>query len=279
MSTGKYTCGSPHSTVKILVKTGYIRYNIGRKTKDVTALKLMIVRHAEPDYSIDSLTPIGWEEARILADRLCKLDVKAFYCSPLGRAKDTASFTLQALNREAEILPWLKEFPPQILKPNLSEPDITWDWLPADWTGNPAYYQMDQWANTPPMTEGNVAEHYNYVTTELDKLLARHGYVREGNFYRTEYANEDTVILFCHFGLECVLLSHILNIPPMLLWHGTCAAPTSVTILNTEERQEGIAYFRMSTFGDTSHLYAAGKTPSFAARFCETYANFDPDRD
>ena len=279
MSTGKYTCGSPHSTVKILVKTGYIRYNIGRKTKDVTALKLMIVRHAEPDYSIDSLTPIGWEEARILADRLCKLDVKAFYCSPLGRAKDTASFTLQALNREAEILPWLKEFPPQILKPNLSERDITWDWLPADWTGNPAYYQMDQWANTPPMTEGNVAEHYNYVTTELDKLLARHGYVREGNFYRTKYANEDTVILFCHFGLECVLLSHILNIPPMLLWHGTCAAPTSVTILNTEERQEGIAYFRMSTFGDTSHLYAAGKTPSFAARFCETYANFDPDRD
>ena len=26
-------------------------------------MKLIIVRHAEPDYSIDSLTPIGWEEA------------------------------------------------------------------------------------------------------------------------------------------------------------------------------------------------------------------------
>ena len=25
-------------------------------------MKLIIVRHAEPDYSIDSLTPTGWEE-------------------------------------------------------------------------------------------------------------------------------------------------------------------------------------------------------------------------
>jgi len=242
-------------------------------------MKLIIVRHADPDYAIDSLTPTGWEEARILAERLCKLDVKAFYCSPLGRARDTASITLKALGREAEILPWLREFPPQIIKPNEKDPDIAWDWLPADWTQEPAYYEMDQWAKTPIMAQGNMEAQYTYVTGELDALLARHGYVRENNLYRAEHANEDTVVLFCHFGLECVLLSHILNIPPMLLWHGTCAAPTSVTILNTEERQKGYAYFRMSTFGDTSHLYAAGRVPSFAARFCETYAQFDPTRD
>lgn len=242
-------------------------------------MKLMIVRHAEPDYSIDSLTPAGWEEAKILADRLCKLDVKAFYCSPLGRARDTASFTLKALNREAEILPWLQEFPPKINKPNAKKPDIAWDWLPADWTADPAYYEMGRWAKTPVMEQGEVEKQYAYVTGQLDALLARHGYVRENRLYRAAHANEDTIVLFCHFGLECVLLSHILNIPPMLLWHGTCAAPTSVTILNTEERQKGYAYFRMSTFGDTSHLYAAGRAPSFAARFCETFAQYDPARD
>ena len=242
-------------------------------------MKLIIVRHAEPDYSIDSLTPTGWEEAKLLATRLTKLDVKAFYCSPLGRAKDTASFTLQALNREAEILPWLREFPPQILKPDKKETDVAWDWLPADWTGEPAYFQMDAWAATAPMKAANVADEYAYVTKELDKLLARHGYVREDKLYRAVRANHDTILFFCHFGLECVLLSHILNIPPMLLWHGTCAAPTSVTIVNTEERQEGYAYFRMSTFGDTSHLYVVGKEPSFAARFCETYQDFAPARD
>ena len=61
----------------------------------------------------------------------------------------------------------------------------------------------------------------------------------------------------------------------MILWHGFCAAPTSVTTLVTEERREGIAYFRMGSFGDISHLYAAGEEPAFAARFCETYDNLD----
>lgn len=45
-------------------------------------MKLLIVRHADPDYSIDSLTPTGWEEAALLARRLSKLEVAAFYVSP-----------------------------------------------------------------------------------------------------------------------------------------------------------------------------------------------------
>lgn len=58
-------------------------------------MKLVIVRHGDPDYTIDSLTEKGWKEAGYLAERLEKLDVKEFYVSPLGRAKDTASCTLK----------------------------------------------------------------------------------------------------------------------------------------------------------------------------------------
>ena len=242
-------------------------------------MKLIIVRHAEPDYSVDSLTPRGWEEARLLADRLCRLEVKAFYSSPLGRAKDTASVTLQRLGREARILPWLREVPVKIPVPHTDTPDCAWDWLPQDWTKEPDYYVKDRWTAPDPMVQGGMAEYCKTVTEGLDQLLARHGYRREGNYYRAVAANQDTVVLFCHFGLECVLLGHLLGISPMVLWHGTCAAPSSVTVLNTEERREGISYFRMSQFGDISHLYAAGKEPSFMARFCETYATRDPNRD
>ena len=73
-------------------------------------MRLLIIRHGDPDYSIDSLTEKGWREAELLADRISKLDVKAFYCSPLGRAKDTARPTLERMGREAEILEWLREF-------------------------------------------------------------------------------------------------------------------------------------------------------------------------
>ena len=58
-------------------------------------MKLLIVRHGDPDYDIDSLTEKGWKEVKYLSQRLSKLEVKAFYVSPLGRAKDTASVTLK----------------------------------------------------------------------------------------------------------------------------------------------------------------------------------------
>ncbi len=98
-------------------------------------MKLLIVRHGDPDYSIDSLTETGWIEAELLSDRLCKLDVKTFYCSPKGRARDTAKATLEKLGRQAEILPWLREFSPQVLRPGKDKPGVAWDWLPQGLDG------------------------------------------------------------------------------------------------------------------------------------------------
>ena len=58
-------------------------------------MKILIVRHADPDYSIDSLTEKGKIEAELLSQRLTKLDIKDFYVSILGRARDTADYTLK----------------------------------------------------------------------------------------------------------------------------------------------------------------------------------------
>lgn len=242
-------------------------------------MKLMIVRHADPDYSIDSLTPVGWEEARLLAERMAKLDITDFYVSPLGRARDTASLTLEKIDRKAEVCPWLREFEAPIYKPDSPKPGCTWDWLPQDWTVEPRYYDPDRWTEPEVMQAGDVAGQADWVASHLDAVLAAHGYERDGNLYRAVRPNTDTLAFFCHFGVECVMLGHLLHVSPMVLWHGMCAAPSSVTILNTEERRKGIASFRMSTFGDTSHLYAGGREPSFAARFCETWENMDQRHD
>lgn len=235
-------------------------------------MRLIIIRHGDPDYEKDSLTEKGWREAGLLAERIAKLDVKDFYVSPLGRARDTASLTLQKMGRTATECDWLREFPPQIKRPDVrGNRKIAWDWLPEDWTAEPAYFDRKDWCETEIMREGGVDEAYRHVTQELDRLLAEHGYVREKEVYRAERANRDTLVFFCHFGLECVLLSHLMNASPMLLWHHTCAAPTAVTTVVTEERREGTASFRMTAFGDISHLYAGGEEPSFQARFCETF--------
>lgn len=235
-------------------------------------MKLIIVRHAEPDYSIDSLTEKGWKEAEFLSDRLGNLNIKDIYVSPLGRAKDTASFTLKKLNKTATECDWLKEFPSVIDKPSRKQ-GVAWDWLPQDWTAVDNFYELQKWTEHKALIDGNVKLEYDYVTKEFDKILEKHGYIREGRIYRAENANNDTIVFFCHFGVECVLLSHLLGISPMLLWHGFCALPSSVTTVVTEERRKGTAYFRVNGFGDISHLYVKDEEASFSARFCETYDN------
>lgn len=242
-------------------------------------MKLIIIRHGDPDYSIDSLTEKGWREAELLSNRISPMDVKAFYVSPLGRAKDTASITLKKMMREAKVLPWLREFHAPIIDERTGKERVPWDMLPGDWTKINKYYDRNLWHTVPVMQSGHVIDEAVNVYVGFDEILRTHGYERDGNIYNVIRSNNDTIILFCHFGVECIMLGHLLGISPVILWHGFCAAPTSVTTLITEERREGTAYFRMSAFGDISHLYAAGEKPAFAARFCETCDNMDERHD
>ena len=243
-------------------------------------MKLLIIRHGDPDYENDTLTEKGHREAAMLAERLAGENIKYAYVSPLGRAKKTAEYTLDKIGLEGVVCDWLKEFPCRIDRPDRKDKrSIVWDFLPEDWTAVEEYYDKDKWLTVPTMTEGRVREEYEYVTSSLDELLCRHGYKRKGNIYEATEVNEDTVAFFCHFGLECVLLSHLLGVSPMVLWHGFAAAPSSVTTVYTEERRQGTASFRVAAFGDISHLYANGEPPSFSARFCETYNTKGQRRD
>ena len=129
-------------------------------------MKLLIVRHGDPDYSIDSLTEKGWREAEYLSQKLTKLTVKDFYVSPLGRAKDTASCTLKKMGRTAEEKEWLREFRPPINRPDVTEHRmIAWDWLPQDWMAEEKYFRYDCWYDTDIMKDSDVKKEYDWVAS------------------------------------------------------------------------------------------------------------------
>ena len=160
-------------------------------------MRLLIVRHGDPDYEHDTLTEKGWREAELLSERLSKLNVKEFYVSPLGRAKDTASLTLQKMNREANECLWLREFDTKIDRPDCPDrKSIPWDWLPEDWTREEEFFRRDLWATQQAMRgglapgahegngvrvqkkpDGGVGAEYVWVVSNFDALLAEHGYV------------------------------------------------------------------------------------------------------
>ena len=242
-------------------------------------MRILIVRHGDPDYENDTLTEKGKREATLLAEKLKKEKIDYFYSSPLGRAKDTCMYVARAMGREKDVavMPFLREFdrPKSVVLPNGEEKVLIWDLLPEFWTKQEDMYDRDNWANPPCFGYGNIKAEYDKVIQDFDALLAKHGYVRDGNAYRVEKANTDTLIFFCHFGLEMMLLSRICNISPVILTHHFVALTSSVTTLYSEERRKGIATFRCCGFSDVSHLYAGDEPPSYSARFCEIYDSED----
>ena len=237
-------------------------------------MRILIIRHADPDYSVDGLTEVGKIEAECLADMLVKEKIDKVYCSTLGRARMTAAPTLKRLGIEAEYCEWLREFSYVSVKvPYLEERCIPWDILPEYLNTLPGIYSPTEWMREPMIKDSDVYENYRHVCLEFDAVLAKHGYERDGYCYRAVKPNHDTVAFVCHFGLGAVLLSHLLNSSPYSTWQNTVMAPSSVTTVYTEERCAGTASMRISAIGDTSHLYKAGREPSFSARFCECYTD------
>lgn len=254
-------------------------------------MRILMIRHGDPDYAHDSLTDIGKQEAALLAETAESLRLGECFVSPLGRARETAEYPLKKLNRSAKTLDWLREFPAKLNINHSDElrrayPDteemkgiyeerIPWDMLPSYYLSHPEYIDRNGWRTSEVARYSDIVQVYDYVTESFDKLLDGYGYLRKGMYYLAEKPNTDTITFFCHFGVTCVLLSHLLNVSPFSLWHGLALAPTSVTEVVTEERERGIAMFRGLRFGDVHHLLAGGREPSFSARFCELYDNVE----
>ncbi len=259
-------------------------------------MKIIFVRHGEPDYAHDSLTEKGWREAELLAKRISKWNVTDFYCSPLGRAKDTASCTLKEMNREAVTLDWMREFSYVIDDPVTGKHGVPWDFVPSFWTGDPLMLKGQSWVESDVMKQNpQIAEKYQEVCLRFDELLASYGYIRENLYYRfpdgeerfgmatplpgtPEYEKalkdnkqEPVIVIFCHLGVTCIVLSHLLNIPFPMLAHGFFLPTTSLTILSDERHWGTEASFRVQVMGDVHHLLSNGEPVSPAGSFANPF--------
>ena len=259
-------------------------------------MRLLFIRHGDPDYKNDCLNEIGLKEARALAALRPRLDLGTCYVSPLGRSQETAAITLgrevpgahgaAAAARCKDLLTtldWLREFPAQVdvndsvllqdayylrtMEDGSFKKRIVWDMYPSYYIEHPAYSDNEEWRSTLVAHNSDIVAVYDRVIASFDELLAEKGYVRE---------------FFCHFGITCVLLSHLWNVSPFVPLQSLCMPTSSVTELYTEERQKGFAHFRATRIGDTTHLTMAGLKPErlpHSALFAEVYSDFSQRHD
>lgn len=250
-------------------------------------MRIILIRHGDPDYENDTLTEKGIREAKLLAGRTADWLVTQFYCSPLGRAQKTASYTLQKLGREAVTYEWLKEFYYPIEDPVTGRIGVPWDFMPEYWTEIPQMYEKEGWKETAIYRSNpDLIPAYTQVCEGIDSIIESCGYKRQRSCYLNisgqeapncsgmqspNHHTDSTLVIFCHLGVICVMMSHLLGISPALLFHSLYLAPTSVTILATEERRNNIAQFRTQVIGDTSHLLKGGEPISAAGYFTDVF--------
>jgi len=257
-------------------------------------MHLIFIRHGDPDYTIDSLTAKGEQEAVLLGERMAKWRITKSYVSPMGRAVKTAQLALKRQNKKAEILNWLREFNYPVIDEKNGEKRIAWDWLPQEYIAEPRYFDGKEWCDTPTMKSGDMESHYREVSSGIDGILSGSGYKRASPLsfiyqcaphLSAEAASADnhldafqpnlddrTIVFFCHLGVMFAVIAHLTGMSPVQLWQGFFVAPSSVTVLGAEERVPGEAVFRVQTLGDCSHLLSAKEPPSASGFFGNCFA-------
>lgn len=223
-------------------------------------MRLYLIRHGDPDYENDTITPAGHLEAAALAKRMKAEGSDRIYASPLGRAQATAKYTADAMGMSASIEDWSCEVAGCHYDDQLTPLGkvAVWDTPGEIIRAKQPWPTESSWEQIDPKSASAIREKYDSMRRCFDAFLARHGYLRLHGRYRITAANTERIALFCHNGTISFLLAQLLELPLSLVWSGFWHAPTAVTTILFEERSKEWAVPRAISVGDTSHLYAAG---------------------
>lgn len=244
-------------------------------------MRILIIRHADPDYSIDGLTEKGKKEAALLTERLFREQVRRVYVSPLGRAQATCAPYCEQAGIRPVVLDWLTEYAPLVTLPD-GRKSLTWNLPPAYWTQKRALY-TPEWEQETPYRESDAPRVYREMERGLNRLMYEEGYERTGGYFtRRENAAEkdETIALVCHQGAGQVVLSLLTGTPLPVFLHTFFLPTSSVSTAfmerwNSDER----AYIpRVIGLGDVSHLYAGKEPVSFAGLLGTPWFNAVPHK-
>lgn len=234
-------------------------------------MKIVIIRHAEPDYENNTLTKKGFLEASYLAEYYKDAQIDALYSSPLPRAL----YTAQALaNNKHEILikGWLEEFWHPIQIDGIERHN--WDFYPRDIENYPVLIE-EEFLTSSFGEPSNLKALYDDVIKNFDATLAAHGYERKGSYYKVNRPNKDVIVFVCHLGMMSLLMSRLCHIPYTKIAQYFFVAPTGVTTFVSEEREKGLAQFRCREFGNLDHLRRKNEPHSKFGSFAETFDTID----
>jgi len=220
-------------------------------------MRIIFVRHGEPDYENDCLTATGHVQAEVVAKRLADEGIEEIYSSPMGRAQ----MTMQKFADSHPDLPVRTlDFMHEINWGSISGKELELEGHPWNCVNKMISEGLNicdtEWKQGPYFYDNIAVLEAEFIAEQIDGWLLSLGYAREGFYYRNirKDNSQHTVVLFSHGGSSCAAMSHMLNIPFPL----TCATIhlpfTAVTIFRLDSNPGTLCTPVIELLSDSRHL-------------------------
>ena len=230
------------------------------------------VRHADPIYDPDSITPLGERQAESVAKRLALYGLDEIYSSTSNRAQLTAKPTAEILKKEIHELDFANESHAwETLTINAKNPDRR-TFLFHSKEAKEAFRTDEvralgfEWYKYPEFEGYPYEEGMARIRRESDAFFESLGYRHLGNGkYECIAPNNKRIALFAHQGFGMAFLPTVIGIPYPEFATRFDISHTSVTVIEFEN-EDGFAYPKILTLSNDSHLYRDGLPTKYINR-------------
>ena len=224
------------------------------------------IRHGDPIYNPDSLTPFGHRQAEAVGRMLSHYRIDKIFASTSERAKMTAAPLSEIIKKDVTLLDFANEGHawPNLVCYSAARECNTWLFHSPE--AKELFHEPDvmalghRWYEHPAFSEGGFADK-NYkegverIQRECDAFFESLGYrrVSDGK-YEVLTDNSERVAMFAHQGFGLAFLSCIVGIPyPMFTTHFDICT-SGVTVIEFAN-VNGYAYPRILELSSSGHLY------------------------
>lgn len=221
------------------------------------------IRHGDPIYDPDSLTPLGHKQAEALAKRLALFGIDRVFASTSVRAQQTAAPTCELLKKEMVLCDWAHE------KYAVEDFAVTREDGKLDWVYREKYHEAlfstkelrnlgNEWY-THPALKKDFKPGIERINREVDALFLSLGYRhdRENARFEAVAPTNERVALFAHQGFSVAFFSSLLDIPYPTFGIHFDIGHTGMSVIDFTEHG-GYVYPRVLQLSNDSHLYREG---------------------
>lgn len=220
-----------------------------------------LIRHGDPIYDPDSLTPLGHKQAEALAKRLALYGLDEIYASSSMRAKMTAEPTCKTLGKEMTVLDWANEcYAFEDTAVQKEDGSYAWSFHVKEfieaYNSREVRAMGEEWHKHPFFKGTPMEKGIGRIHRATDEFFRSLGYEhdREKGCYKVLKENKKRVALFAHQGFGLLFLSSVLDIPYPLTCTRFDLGHSSMTVIHFDEGV-GETYPKMWQMSNDSHLY------------------------